>query len=219
MAVTDEQLTEEEQLKAARSMRERGEGGSEPGTIGDQIAQGGQQRAARELRQERGQEQRGGSPVEPESAGAQTPTGRLRQAREALRNIRRPRQAMAAIEDLAQAAAEQAQRRLWTVAHEVLEDVTLSFWPLAFLIGFGAVGLLVIRIVLAYPLRAFFSISFRGVELPLAPPFSSLDFALRFKGILAYAAWGLEWIILIFLYSVITFCAENRLQCLTSLGS
>lgn len=219
MALADQQLTEEEQIQAARSLRDREAAGSadpaQTGTIGDQINAGEQRRAGRQLRQDRQQSDAQPSPVAADRARAQSFGGRLREARQAIRALgNAPETLRGAAEDLAREAVIQAQRRMWGLAMEVTEDITITIWPLAFVLGFIPVTLFVVRAVMAYPLRAFFRISFRGFELPLAPTFSGLDFALRIKGALAYLIWGLEWVLLIVVYNAITYCGDHPTQCL-----
>ncbi|MFH0951625.1 MAG: hypothetical protein V1838_00340, partial [Patescibacteria group bacterium] len=109
--------------------------------------------------------------------------GQLRQARQRLRALRNPKEALEGLEEAATAIHNQAaikvMQGIWSAAHEVLEDLTISMWPIAFIIGTFAGMLIILRIVLAYLVGYYFTISFRGVELPLAPPFSAAELGLR----------------------------------------
>lgn len=220
MAVANQQLTEEEQVQAARELRERNAGSVETGeapagTIGDQIDYEGQKKAARDLRQSRRQQP--SDVVGADQTRARSFGGRLRELRQAIRATQNPPQTITeAGEILAEEAAKQAQRTLWNAAQEIAEDFTLSVWPAAVIFGFIPVTLLVWRFIFGNVLGHFITIGYRGFQLPIAAPYKVSDAFLRAKGILAYGAWGLEWIIIALVYSYIKYCGDNQIQCIIS---
>lgn len=218
MALVDEQLTtEEDEKKAARELRQRAVAptAEETGTIGDQISAGDPKRILNEERN-RARQASAAEPVAADQSRARSFGGRMRELRQAVRATQNPPQTLLETgEALAEAAARQIQKSAWNVAHEIAEDITLGVWPLAFLVGFIPVALILWRVVFGNILGNFFTIGYRGFQLPIAPPFSFFDAPLRVKGILAYLVWGLEWAILVILYYVLIYCSDNKAACLT----
>ncbi|MFC1663241.1 hypothetical protein ACFL04_03725 [Patescibacteria group bacterium] len=204
MSPADDKIKFGGDKEAARQLRQdmhNTPGVTIPASTSQADKAGDEQGAARNLRQAQRQDSQANPTANTRGATpAISMRGRLNQARQALRTIRQPKQALnAAIggaEEISKKAIIGAQRRLWSIAHEALEDVTLAFWPLAFIVGCFAVALLVIRVVLAYIVRDLFTISFGGMTLPIAPTFSFVGGVLRFKGVLAYGVWALEWAII-----------------------
>lgn len=167
---------------------------------------------ARQLGQERRQDQiqaQAASPA-PANAGAKaeddTPTRNLN----ALQRLRRARQALrgprAAAEQVAEAAREitrqavlQALRGAWRAAHRIVENVALDFFYIPVLTALPALLLFVIRIFLGQILGQFFSISVRGVRVPLVPSMTMAEIVERsFFNLLILVITAI-WIFLIWL--------------------